>query len=98
MRSPRGLVESMRSPWERVGDCKIQLFPLNVSIILATGKINDVYYIIFCPITFIEPLLKTHQCFRVSHMGTLKVLNYVGSVNKLMRPPVDQECTPRNKK
>ena len=24
MRSPRGLVESMRSPWERVGDCKIQ--------------------------------------------------------------------------
>ena len=24
MRSPRGLVESMRSPWERVGYCKIQ--------------------------------------------------------------------------
>ena len=24
MRSPQGLVESMRSPGERVGDCKIQ--------------------------------------------------------------------------
>ena len=28
MRSPRGLVESMRSPWEHVGDCKIQSCPL----------------------------------------------------------------------
>jgi hypothetical protein len=28
MRSPRGLVESMRSPWGPVGDCKIQLMCL----------------------------------------------------------------------
>ena len=31
MRSPRGLVESMRSPRERVGDCKIQHLGVSAS-------------------------------------------------------------------
>jgi hypothetical protein len=65
---------------------------LNGSIILATGKINDVYYIIFCSIIFIEPLPKTHQPFGVSPMGILKVLDCLGSVDKLMRLPVGREC------
>jgi len=55
-------------------------------------KINDVYYIIFCSIIFIEPLPKTHQPFGVSPMGILKVLDCLGSVDKLMRLPVGREC------
>jgi len=35
------------------------------SIIFATGKIIDVYYIIFRPIIFTEPLLKTTTPFGV---------------------------------
>ena len=35
MRSSRGLVKSMRSPWERVGDCKIQFEALPSQINLS---------------------------------------------------------------
>jgi len=64
---------------------------LNVSIILATGKIIDVNYIIFRSIIFIEPLLRTHQPFGLLPTGIFKVLNRLGGVNKFICLPVDQE-------
>jgi hypothetical protein len=67
---------------------------LKISIILATGKIIDVDYIIFCSIIFIEPLLKSPLPFGVLPMAILKVLNCLGGVNKLVHLPADQEYTP----